>query len=610
MKPVLSHVLHESQFCQPGKNIGQLVTTVRDLHFDMNESKNDSFFVSIDFMKAFDNVDHRYIEKVLTRMKFPKIFVNAFMSMYKRASSKLLINGFCSKKISIKSGLRQGDPSSQDVFVVVENPLIEFLNKCQDIQKYDTLSNRKFLTLAYVDDANLVFRRLMSLFVALQKIELFRDVSGITLNLSKTRGVFYNKENIVCQNALPNICWVTNIEVLGVNFGSLDWVQSQWESKLQKCRDEIKFFKSRSPTYDAKAMLSKFKLGSLFTYIAQVFSIPPSLENKINDMLLCFIVPHRRTILSVQDLSLSRQFGGYGISDIVLHLRLCLLKPIITYMQERIVKNELSNVSYFVEYNLGQKLCSFFKMPCNSRTPHRFDTNERYQSMYQTIVKYNITSEELVQGKIGKIYHRILYDIGTAKHCRSHFYRLHSKVFPSYLKTFNYKVCFDLLPVKNKFYQFCLGSEVNISCPFCHFPIESAFHLFAKCPKLFKVWEILDETILVCFRGNCTYTFKHDRVQMCHFSFVDSRIQKHYQNLILYVNSIVNYNIWKTRNSIVHEGEIFMVDHLINKITASFRSRISIEKMVNRLTECRKVPLLQDFFVTLCSIKDATFDPG
>ena len=95
IKPVLGYILHETQFCQPGKNIGQLITTIRDLHFDMSQSNQDSFFVKIDFMKAFDNVDHKYIEKVLKKMKFPIKFVNAFMSLYKNASSKLIINGLC-----------------------------------------------------------------------------------------------------------------------------------------------------------------------------------------------------------------------------------------------------------------------------------------------------------------------------------------------------------------------------------------------------------------------------------------------------------------------------------------------------------------------------------
>ena len=73
-----------------------------------------------------------------------------------------MINGMCSKKIQIKSGLRQGDPMSQDMFSVGANPLWEKLNRSNDIEKYMTLSNQTFLSLAYVDDGNLVLRRLMT----------------------------------------------------------------------------------------------------------------------------------------------------------------------------------------------------------------------------------------------------------------------------------------------------------------------------------------------------------------------------------------------------------------------------------------------------------------
>ena len=41
----------------------------------MVQNTEDSFFISIDFAKAFDNVDHKYIEKVLKRMKFPPNFI-------------------------------------------------------------------------------------------------------------------------------------------------------------------------------------------------------------------------------------------------------------------------------------------------------------------------------------------------------------------------------------------------------------------------------------------------------------------------------------------------------------------------------------------------------
>ena len=514
------------------------------------------------------------------------------------------------KKIKIKSGLRQGDPSSQDMFSVGANPLINKLNRSPDIEKYVTKSNQRFLTLMYVDDGNLVLRRLTSLLNALHKIELFKSVSGFTLNMGKTNGVFYNKENLVNYRALPNITWVQNLEILGIFFGSEDWVKQQWNAKLIEFRKEMGFLKTRSPTLDAKAMLSKFKLCSLFTYISQVFYMPPTFEKKINDLLVSFVVPHKRTFMTALDFSLPRHHGGYGISNVVLHLNLCLIKPIMLYMQERTSGDGLSKPMFFVEYFLGQQLSRHFRLSPNNSTPHRHEPNECYSKMFDTIIKYKITSEELVEGKIGKIYHRILANIGENRNSEAQYSRMHKKIFPSYLKTFNYKVCFDLLPVKNKFHQFCLDSSVRIKCPLCNVNIESTFHLFAKCSKLIKLWEILDETTKVCFKNECKYSFKRDRFQMCHFSFVSSRYQKSFEDIILYINSVVNYNIWKMRNKVFHENENFDLENLINMIVGTCRSRNNFEKNEERLTSTKKVNFLTEYYVSLCSIKDAMFDPG
>ena len=194
LKPMLGMLLHDTQFSQPGKNIGQLVTLIRDLRDDMCNSTRDSFLVSIDFMKAFDNVDHGYIVKLLNKMKFPKKFIEAFQSLYKNAQSKLMINGMLSKRISIKSGIRQGDPLSKDIFTLSLNPLIVCLNENVEVMKYDTISRRKFSTLAFVDDVNMITRGIRSVFRILELIDLFGVISGFQLNFSKTEGFFQDQE--------------------------------------------------------------------------------------------------------------------------------------------------------------------------------------------------------------------------------------------------------------------------------------------------------------------------------------------------------------------------------------------------------------------------------
>ena len=268
---MLGMLLHDTQFSQPGKNIGQLVTLIRDLRDDMCNSTRDSFLVSIDFMKAFDNVDHGYIVKLLNKMKFPKKFIEAFQSLYKNAQSKLMINGMLSKRISIKSGIRQGDPLSKDIFTLSLNPLIVCLNENVEVMKYDTISRRKFSTLAFVDDVNMITRGIRSVFRILELIDLFGVISGFRLNFSKTEGFFQDQEGKGEYGTLPPIKWVENMEMLGIHFGKSAWEAKQWESKFIDFKRDVAFFKSKSPTFDGKAMLSKFKLCSIFSYIRRFF---------------------------------------------------------------------------------------------------------------------------------------------------------------------------------------------------------------------------------------------------------------------------------------------------------------------------------------------------
>ena len=149
LRQFLPEILHENQFGYVSKNIAQATTLMRDLHYDMSVSNKDSFFVSINFLKAFDHVSHKYVEKVLGWMNFPEKFINAIRSLMKNCTSQLIINGHKSRKIKLKSGIRQGCPMSKDTFNIIIYPLVVFLENCCDIRKYHSVCNRTFLSLSF-----------------------------------------------------------------------------------------------------------------------------------------------------------------------------------------------------------------------------------------------------------------------------------------------------------------------------------------------------------------------------------------------------------------------------------------------------------------------------
>ena len=156
LDPILEKIIHSSQYAQPGKDIQEMNTVIRDLVVDMERSCTDSFFVSIDFKKAYDSVNHSFLYQVLRQYGFPEAFVNIIRELFRDAGSHILINGYKSAKIKLKSGIRQGCPLSRSVFTLQLNPLLEFLNDSgrSGIQKYRTLSNKEFFTLAFMDDGN------------------------------------------------------------------------------------------------------------------------------------------------------------------------------------------------------------------------------------------------------------------------------------------------------------------------------------------------------------------------------------------------------------------------------------------------------------------------
>ena len=196
LEPILKEIIHSSQFAQPGKDIQEMNSIIRDLICDMEMSSSDSFFVSIDFRKAYDSVNQGFLYQLLEQYGFPNKFISIVKEIFRDAGSHIMINGHKSKKIKLKSGIRQGCPSSRSFFTLQVNPLLIFLNdkRLSGIEKYRTLSNKEFLTLVFMDDGNFVTQSVSALLNSFHYIEKYKFAAGLEVNMNKTVGKFYNKK--------------------------------------------------------------------------------------------------------------------------------------------------------------------------------------------------------------------------------------------------------------------------------------------------------------------------------------------------------------------------------------------------------------------------------
>ena len=112
LKPLISDLTQEQQYTKPGKQISSATTLLRDLWWDVCTSETDAYFISVDFRKAFDSIDQRWLFRVLQIMNFPTNLIQITNSLNNNANVKVLVNGFQTKNITIHKGVRQGDPLS------------------------------------------------------------------------------------------------------------------------------------------------------------------------------------------------------------------------------------------------------------------------------------------------------------------------------------------------------------------------------------------------------------------------------------------------------------------------------------------------------------------
>ena len=257
---------------------------------------------------------------------------------------------------------------------------------------------------------------------------------------------------------------------------------------------------------------------------------------------------------------------------------------------------------YFVEYNVGLQLSTYFNIPCNNNTPHAIVPNAFYSNTLQLIRHHNVTLKELTEGSVNSIYRRIIYDANRVMiNFKSH--RILSKVLPSYLKTFNYKVHFNLLPIKSMFRQWLLDNDS--CCHFCGVGYETVYHLFGTCEKLKGLWNILREvhTSIFGVDFNFEYNRRNFRVDLINVAY-----DPNFEKTLIYLNTITNYSIWRHRNGIRYENKTFNLKSITEKMIRSIGARRHVDP---KMSEGCRIPLINQLYNALVlAVNHYPFDNG
>ena len=244
-----------------------------DIHLNTNsvlqfcrDNKNTNIAIAkFDLEKAFDNVNHRFLFKMLKKLKLPNSLVKWIQILYKEPTCRIVVNGAFSNLIQITKGLRQGCPLSMLLFGIVLEALIQkvILNDQILGVKFGSETNLKLQACA--DDLTFYVSSKRSLDLVDYEMQLFQNVAGQKRNESKTE-IIANGRQIAQQLQTSRFAnkVMTKIDILGVVYSFQEPLLIENVMRLvNKVQTSINLHKERNLSLYGKIQLIKTKIFPL-----------------------------------------------------------------------------------------------------------------------------------------------------------------------------------------------------------------------------------------------------------------------------------------------------------------------------------------------------------
>ncbi|KAM0829175.1 hypothetical protein ACQ4PT_067046 [Festuca glaucescens] len=187
--PVLPQMVgaHHSAFVR-GRclhdNFMMVQGTARKLH----SSSIPAVLMKLDITKAFDTVDWSFLVDVLWKLGFGERLITCFCALLSTASTRVLLNGTPGSRIANRHGLRQGDPLSPQLFILLMEVLHLMIQKAADEGLLSPLapSGLRHRTSIYADDVVTFLRpSVMDFRTFTAVIKDFGTASGLRTNIAK-----------------------------------------------------------------------------------------------------------------------------------------------------------------------------------------------------------------------------------------------------------------------------------------------------------------------------------------------------------------------------------------------------------------------------------------
>ncbi|OAY69027.1 LINE-1 retrotransposable element ORF2 protein [Ananas comosus] len=312
-----------------GKNITDAFAATYELMGWGNKLGLEGVGIKLDFEKAYDRIYWPFLFNVLEWWGFDDRWCSWIKLCVCSAKVAILVNGDVTNWIKTKRGIRQGDPLSQFLFLLVAECLARMTHKATSNNLFKGLEPSEATKISLIQYANDTFffceakkkykRNLKFLW------QLFEWASGMKINREKFELYYTGKvEGKAARLATVLNCKVGNLptKYLGLPLADRRPSKEDWLDIIRNIQRKIDGWQAKLLSRYGRLILVNAVLTNLPLYFLSMFKAPKWVIARIEALRRDFFwnggnnAPGKGCLVAWKNICKSKKKGGLGVLDL------------------------------------------------------------------------------------------------------------------------------------------------------------------------------------------------------------------------------------------------------------------------------------------------------